>query len=183
MLKRLSLIIAVVALFIGCAKMDKQGRGLIVPIPMKTINENVKKNFPMDKKVGEGMFGGVVTLLDPVVAGKSGSDKLAIGSNFSFKTSLLPQVIKGGVSLASGIRYEPSSKSLYLDNPEVQEMTLGNTKLSKYISKEKREMITGLLVKALKQEKIYTLDKNDYKTGFVKSVQVNDGKVEAIIGF
>jgi len=62
-------------------------------------------------------------------------------------------------------------------------MTLGNTKLSKYISKEKREMITGLLVKALKQEKIYTLDKNDYKTGFVKSVQVNDGKVEAIIGF
>ena len=88
MLKRLSLIIAVVALFIGCAKMDKQGRGLIVPIPMKTINENVKKNFPMDKKVGEGMFGGVVTLLDPVVAGKSGSDKLAIGSNFPFKTSL-----------------------------------------------------------------------------------------------
>ncbi len=183
MLKRLSLVVAVAVLFAGCAKMDKGGQGFVVPISMDTINMNVKKNFPMDKKIGEGMFGGVVTLLDPEVAGKSGSDELAIGSNFSFKTNLLPTVIKGAVSLASGIRYEKETKSLYLDKPEVQEIKLGNTALSKYISKEQREQITDLLVDALKKEKIHTLDKNDYKTGFVKAVRVNNGKVEAVVGF
>lgn len=183
MLKRLSLVVVAVVAFTGCAKMDKQGRGFVVPISMATINENVQKNFPMDKKIGEGMFGGVVTLLDPEVAGKSGQDKLAIGSNFAFKTNLLPTIIKGAVSLASGIRYDEPSKSLFLDKPEVQEIKLGNTALSKYISKEQRELITGLLIKALKKEKIYTLDKNDYKTGFVKAVRVNNGKVEAVVGF
>ncbi|OPX27693.1 MAG: hypothetical protein B1H07_00575 [Campylobacteraceae bacterium 4484_166] len=182
MLKRLTIASLISILFISCAGMDPQGRGVSMVIPLGSINATLNQKFPMDKKVGEGFFSGLLNISNPTVLGKSGKDKLDIGSSFKFTNSLLPDGLNGAVSLASGVRYDKATKSLYLKDPEVQELKIQNFTLSKFVTKDTRELITSMIVKVLKKEKIYTLSEKDISTGFVKAVDVRNGQVYLTFG-
>ena len=178
-------VLILVALFGGCVGVDPQGRGYSVAIPMSSINSALADNFPVKQKVRYGVVSGLLNIEDPSVFGKSGSDKLDVGTTFRFSNMFIPNGIIGKINLASGIRYDANSKNLFLANPMVNELKFQNFSMSKYLTPEMRNAIGMVIAKAVAKKPIYNLNRSSLSmgSGFVKGLDVRNGQVYVTFGF
>ena len=180
--------IAVVVMFGllgGCVGIDPQGRGYSVAIPMNMINSTLADNFPVKQKVSYGMVSGLINIADPSILGQAGSDKLGLGTTFKFTNMFIPNGIIGKINLASGIRYDASSKNLFLANPMVNELKFQNFSMSKYLTPEMRNAIGLVIAQAVAKKPIYNLNKSStlsMGSGLVKGLDVRNGQVFVTFG-
>jgi len=182
-----SIIVAVLlGVFGGCVGVDPQGRGYSIAIPMSMINSSLADNFPVKQKVSYGVVSGLLNIADPTILGKSGSDKLGVGTTFKFSNMFIPNGIIGKINLASGIRYDANTKNLFLANPMVNELQFQNFSMSKYLTPEMRNAIGIVIAQAVAKKPIYNLNKSStlgMGSGLVKGLDVRNGQVFVTFGF
>ncbi len=83
-MKKLFLSLILLTFFNGCVGVDPQGRGYSVAIPLDVINSTLAKNFPVNEELKYGIISGNLNISNPNVLGKSGKDKLGVGTSFKF---------------------------------------------------------------------------------------------------
>ena len=118
MFKKIVSVGLLIGIFLGCVGVDPQGRGYSVAVPLTMINSTLAEKFPVSEKVSYGIVSGTLEISKPNVLGKTGSDKLGVGTSFTFSNMLLPKAISGTIDLESGVRYDANTKNLYLIQKE-----------------------------------------------------------------
>ncbi len=180
-------IMVLMGLLGGCVGVDPQGRGYSVAIPMSMINSTLADNFPISQKVSYGLVSGLVNIEDPTILGKSGSDKLGVGTAFKFTNMFVPKGIVGKINLASGVRYDAKSKNLFLASPMVNELKFQNFSMAKYLTAEMRNAIGLVIANAVARKPIYNINKSStlssMGSGLVKGIDVRNGQVFVTFGF
>jgi hypothetical protein len=161
---------------LGCIGITPGGQGYTITVPMGMINSTVRANFPQHQKTDYG----TLTIDKPNILGKQGSDKLAIGTAFSFSNMLIPNGIKGMISLSSGVRYNASNRGLYLTSPMIDDIKFHNFALSSYMTPEMRNLIGNLITQQLLSKPIYHI--NNIGASLVRNIEVVDGNVVLGIG-
>ena len=182
MFKKIISIGLLLGIFVGCVGVDPSGRGYSVAIPMTMINSTLSEKFPVDEKVSYGIVSGTLNISEPHVLGKSGSNKLGVGTSFKFTNMLLPKGITGTIDLASGIRYDANSKNLYLANPMVNEIKFQDFSLAKYLTEDMRNAIGMVIAKSIAKKPVYNIQKAGMGANFVKGIDVRDGQVFLTFG-
>lgn len=180
MLKKVLAVIAIIIVgcFTACVGVDPDGRGYTIAVPMGMINSTLAEQFPVEEKRSLG----TVSISDPNVLGQAGSDKLGIGTAFKFTSFLIPAGIGGNLQLASGVRFDPSTKNLYLDSPMVQELTFQNFSLSKYLTEDMKQSLGLIIAETIAKKPIYNIEKAGVGSSFVKGIDVRDGQVFLTFG-
>jgi len=178
-LKQTILTLGVVALVTGCIGVDPDGRGYSVAVPMSMINSTLAKQFPVQEKRSLG----TVEISDPNVLGQEGKDKLSIGTAFKFK-SLIPftDAIGGNLKLASGVRFDPATKNLYLENPMVEELKFQDFSLAKYLTNDMKKSLGLIIAETIAKKPIYNIQKAGVGSGFVKGIDVRNGQIFLTFG-
>ncbi len=180
MLKKIvaGVVIVVVVFFTACVGVDPAGRGYSVAIPMGMINSTLANQFPVEEK---RQFG-TVSISDPNVLGKQGSDKLGVGTSFKFSNFLIPDGIGGSLQLASGVRFDPKTQNVYLENPMVEELKFHDFSLAKYLTSDMRQTLGLIIAETVAKKPIYNIKKAGIGSGFVKGLDVRDGQVFVTFG-
>ena len=160
----------------SCVGLNPNG-GYDITVPLSMVNTTVQGNFPQTKKVSYG----TLLIEKPNILSNSGGDKLGVGTGFKFTNMLIPNGIKGTVSLSSGIRFDAQTKGLYLASPMVDELKIQKFSLSKYLTPSLRNQIGQIIAQTLAKQPIYSLQG---KTGvsFVKGISVNEGAIIVNVG-
>ena len=143
---------------------------------MSMINTTVAQNFPQSQKTNYG----TLVVNKPDILGKQGSDKLGIGTAFTFSNMFIPEGIKGSVSLTSGVRYNARDKGLYLASPMIDDIKLKNFTLSKYMTLEIRNLIGDIIAQRLMNKPIYYM--NNIGASFVKDIRIDIKRYKNILG-
>ena len=180
MFKKISAVVAVIAVtsFTSCVGVDPDGRGYSVAIPMGMINSKLANQFPVQEKRQLG----TVTISDPNVLSKEGSDKLGIGTSFKFTNFLVPNGIGGNLKLASGVRFDPKTQNLYFANPMVEELKFHDFSLAKYLTDDIRQSLGVIIAETISKKPIYNIQKAGVGSGFVKGIDIRNGKVFVTFG-
>jgi hypothetical protein len=160
----------------GCVGVTPGGQGYDITVPMNVINSTVGQNFPQSQKTNYGTL-----MIDkPNILGQQGSDKLGVGTSFTFSNMFVPNGIKGAVSLSSGVRYNASDRGLYLASPMIDNIKFQNFTLSKYMTPQIRNLIGDLIAQKLSNKPIYHM--NNMGASFVKDIRVDNGNVVVNVG-
>ncbi len=160
----------------GCAGVNPSSGGYNVAIPLHVINSTVGQSFPQKQKTNYGTL-----MIDkPNILGKQGSDKLGLGTAFSFSNMLIPDGIKGSISISSGVRFNPSDKGLYLTSPMIDDVKFQNFSLAKYLTPEIRTIIGDIIMQQLANKPIYRM--NNIGASFVKGVHIQNGNLIVTLG-
>lgn len=160
----------------GCVGVSPDGKGYTVAIPLNVINSTVAQNFPRNQQTNYGTL-----LIDkPNILGKQGSDKLGIGTTFTFSNMLIPNGVKGSLNLSSGLRYNPRDRGLYLASPMIDELVFQNFSLSSYITPQMRNLIGDIITKEIIKKPIYHI--NNIGASFVRGIGVQNGNVILTFG-
>ncbi len=168
-----------IGFFTACVGVDPQGRGYSVAVPMGIINTTLAKQFPVQEKRTLG----TVEISDPTVLGKQGSNKLNLGTSFSFTNMLIPNGIKGSLKLASGVRFDPKTQNLYLANPMVEELKFQDFSLAKYLTKDMRNTLGLIISETIAKKPIYNIQKAGLVgSSLVRGIDVRDGQVFLTFG-
>lgn len=162
----------------GCVGVDPAGRGYSVAIPTGVINQTLASNFPVQQK----MRYGTLNIADPNILGQSGSQKLGVGTAFSFSNFLIPKGVSGNVQLSSGLRYDPQTKSIYLSNPMVTELKFQNFSLSRYLTPQMQQTIGLVIAQTIAKRPIYNLGKSGMASNLVRGIDVRNGQVYVTFG-
>jgi len=160
----------------GCVGVSPTGGGYNITVPMGMINTTVAQNFPQSQKTNYG----TLMVEKPNILGKQGSDKLGVGTAFTFSNMFIPDGIKGFVSLSSGVRYNARDKGLYLASPMIDNIKFKNFSLSKYMTPEIRNLIGDIISQRLMNKPIYYM--NNIGASFVKDIRVDNGNVVLNVG-
>jgi len=174
--KQILLIGTFILALAGCVGVTPDGRGYNVSIPINVINTTVGQNFPQSQKTNYGTL-----MIDkPNLLGKQGSNKLGVGTTFTFSNMFIPNGIKGSLNLSSGLRYNPNDRGLYLASPMIDELTFQNFSLSSYITPQIRNMIGDIIAKQIIKKPIYHI--NSMGASFVRGISVENGNVVLTLG-
>jgi len=183
MKKKLLLILIFLGFFSGCVGVDPQGRGYSVAIPLNVINSTLAEKFPVKEKVKYGIISGDLTIADPNVLGKSGSDKLGVGTSFKFTNMFIPNGISGSINLTSGVRYDANTRNLYLKNPMVDSIKFQDQSLMSKLPAGVQNAIGVVISETIAKKPIYNLEKSTgIATSFVRGIDIRDGQVYITFG-
>jgi len=160
----------------ACVGISPDGRGYTINVPLSVINTTVGQNFPQKQQTSYG----TLLIEKPNILGKKGSNTLGVGTSFSFSNMLIPNGIKGAISLSSGVRYNPSNRGLYLTSPMIDELTFQNFSLSHYLTPEMRNIIGDIIAQQLMKKPIYRM--NNMGASLVKGVGVQNGNLVVTLG-
>jgi len=182
-MKKLFLSLILLTFFNGCVGVDPQGRGYSVAIPLDVINSTLAKNFPVNEELKYGIISGNLNISNPNVLGKSGKDKLGVGTSFKFTNMFIPNGISGSINLASGIRYDANTKNLYLKDPMVNSIKFQNQSLLTKLPAGIQNAIGVVISETIAKKPIYNLEKSTgIATSFVRGIDIRDGQVYIIFG-
>jgi hypothetical protein len=182
MLKRVLLIGIFLGVLSGCVGVDPQGRGYSIALPMNIVNATLAEKFPVDQPLKYGIVSGNLNISNPTILGQSGSDKLAVGTAFKFTNFLIPNGISGEINLASGIKYNPTTKNLYLKNPMVNEIKFQNESLMSKLPEGIKGAIGTVIAETIAKKPIYNIEKSIPASGFVKGIDVRNGQIYLTFG-
>jgi hypothetical protein len=174
--KQIILVFTFVLALDGCVGVSPDGRGYNITVPLSVINTTVAQNFPQSQKTNYGTL-----LIDkPNILGKQGSNKLGVGTSFSFSNMFIPNGVKGQVHFSGGIRYNPRDKGLYLTSPMIDELKFQNFSLSSYLTPQMRNAIGDIIAQQLIGRPIYRI--NNVGASLVKGIGVQNGNIILTLG-
>jgi len=183
MFKKILVIGVFLGLISGCVSVDPQGRGYSIAIPLNIVNSTLAKNFPVNEKLQYGIISGNLNIANPNVFGKSGSDKLGVGTTFKFTNVFIPNGISGSINLASGVRYDANSRNLYLKNPIVNTIKFQNQSLISKLPTGVQNAIGVLISETIAKKPIYNLKKSTgVATNFVRGIDIRNGQLFLTFG-
>lgn len=183
MFKKIVAVGLMLGMLSGCVGVDPQGRGYSVAIPLSAVNTTLANNFPVKERLQYGMFSGDLVISDPSVLSQEGSDKLGIGTSFKFSNTLFPQGIAGSIRLASGVRYDAQSKSLYLKDPVVNTIRFQNHSLLSGLPQGVQQAISVLIAQSIAKKPIYNLQQTTgVASRFVKGIDIENGQLLLTFG-
>jgi len=160
----------------GCVSVSPNGLGYDVRIPLSMINSTVGQSFPQNRETNYGTL-----LIDkPNILGRAGTNKLGVGTSFTFSNMLIPNGVKGAVSFSSGVRYDARDRGLYLASPMIDELTFQNFSLSKYLTPQMRNIIGDVIAQQLLKKPIYHINRTG--ASFVKGIGVSNGDMVVTLG-
>ncbi len=112
------------------------------------------KRFPREIDKLGGLVS--VTLSEPSLSLPQDDDRLHLGFNVAIGALGSKSLTQGNFALASGLRYEPATQGLHLDNPEIIRLELeGGGAL---LQGGSRELVNLLLVELAREVPVYRLD-------------------------
>lgn len=180
MMKRMSMGV-VLALFIsllsGCVGIDPKTGNYSVIVSMSTINTKMQKEFPVERDID---YGKLVLSNPSVIGNETKKDKLAIKVDFKVSNFLLG--VDGGIELTSGVRYDPKTQDLYLDNPMLDELSLADASFSKLVTPSMRGEIEKIIAQVVTHYPIYNLKDASVASSLIKDVNIRDGEVYINLG-
>jgi hypothetical protein len=182
MIKKILMIGAIIGLFLGCLAVDPQGRGYSIAVPMNIINSTLAEKFPVDRKLSYGVVSGNLNISNPNILGKSGNDKLGVGTSFKFTNMLIPNGISGKINLTSGVRYDATTRNLYLKNPMVDKIEFQNQSLMKNLPNGIQKVIGDIIAQTIAKKPIYNLQNKGLVSGFVRGIDVRNGQIFITFG-
>lgn len=174
--------LVVVLVVVGAAAwyFNQTGGGIKITISEQRIQEAVEAEFPVERSIA-GLAG--ASLVDPRVEIRSGEDRLTFTTGVEIDTPLRdPQA--GTATVSSGIRYDPSTGSFYLQDPTIESIEAAG------ISVEILDKLSGPLARALgtvfNTREIYTLDSSDTAQRaaqlVLRSAEFRDGSLVLTLG-
>ena len=166
--------IALVALvvLVGCQE------NYSISIPVSTVHAELAKSFPITQKEDYG----TLVVQAPTLVG-DGNETLKMQTSFVVSNFLIPKGIEGKVALHSGIRFDATSKQIFLDQPMVDEIAFGNVSLSKLISNDVRQLIGAAIAQSVANKPIYTIrEKHAVAAVFIRGIRVSNGNVVVTFG-
>jgi len=169
----ISMILSVFIL-IGCTS-NKNTDGLLSyqsEIPNSDINDALAKVFPLKKKTAAGTIGLKRAMLSPAVD----SNKVRLSVGFSLSNFAIPEGVDGIITLSSGLRYDQSSKKIFLTDVTPANISFANDTIIKYVSKAAKTAIGVVAKKELNDIEIYQLD-STFTARFIKYISVKSGKI------
>ena len=160
----------------SCVNIAPGGQGYNITVPMHMINSTVGQNFPQSQKTDYG----TLVMQKPNILGQQGTNKLAVGTDFTFFNALIPNGIKGAISFSSGVRYNVRDRGLYLTSPMVDDIRLHSFALSTYMTPQMRNFIAEIITQQLSNKPIYRI--NTMGASLVKGIRVEHGNVVVQVG-
>jgi len=133
----------------------------------------------------EAWLGGLarLTLSRPVIAIPAGGNRIQM--DLDYDASLAGSGShQGRFRVASGLRYDPATRGLHLERPELLELRDGNP--GKPMDAQTREMVNSLLEQYAQDEPIYRLDADTLAqipgTLSADAIRIQDGQVHVRLG-
>jgi len=92
----------------------------------------------------------------------------------------MPDGIKGDVKLSSSLRYDPTSKNLYLSNLGIETLKIQEYSL---VDNNLKKAIASVVMTLIEQQPIYNMQKSGFiGNNLVQGVDVREGKVFVTLG-
>jgi len=141
-------------------------------IPLIKMDKELAKSFPVTRK---SSFGTVKVLGVSTVPG-AGEKQLTVGATFNLVSFEIPEGINGTVRYLATLRYDPSSRRLYLANLKPVSLSFANRSLEEYVSRAARNGIPKLIAGILASTPIYQMESSFNARG-VKGISVTKESV------
>jgi len=158
----------------GCGK-----RTLTVSIEQAEIQRRVTALFPIQR---EALLARV-TLENPVVVLREGSDRIGLDLDVRLVLPLVPEQ-SGKLGASGKLAYRPAEKAFYLEQPALDRLEVAGVPASQ--TEALRRPTEAVVTFVLANLPVYQLAGRDYKEAaaehVLKSVSVRNGKVEAELG-
>ncbi|MDR0457651.1 MAG: DUF1439 domain-containing protein [Burkholderiaceae bacterium] len=90
-------------------------------ITRQELQELVARSFPLTRRYG-ALFS--VSLSDPRLSLDAAANRIAVAVRVSIASVLLPQPAGGQITLSGALRYDPSTRTLRLDQPNAEHIAL-----------------------------------------------------------
>ena len=118
------------------------------------LQRYVGKRFPRELDKLGGLVS--VTLSQPTLNLQQDDDRLHLGLDMAIGALGSKNLTQGHFVLASGLRYEPATQGLHLDNPEIISLDLDGG--GSLLQGGSRELVNLLLVEVAREVPVYRLD-------------------------
>lgn len=168
------LLAAVLFAPLGCSKGT-----LTVTLDQAEIQQRVSAVFPIQREA----FLARVTLQNPVVVLREGSDRIGLDLEVRLALPLLPEH-SGKVAASGKLAYRPTEKAFYLEQPAIDRLEIPGVSATQ--TEELRRPAEAVIALVLPTLPVYQLAQRDAKEvaaeHVLKSVAVKNGRVEAEIG-
>ena len=122
-------------------------------IPLKSIDGNLSKAFPVGKKASFGS----VKILGATTLPNEGAHQLVLRSYFNLVSFEIPEGIDGLVQYTAGLRFDPKTQAFYLDKLVPRMIKFNNPSLEEYVSAAARRGIPSLIAKSLASVPVYRM--------------------------
>jgi len=147
-------------------------------ISIEEVNDAFAKVFPLQKKSSFGAIALKKALLRP----SSESDRVALSVAFGLTSFEIPEGIEGALTLSAGLRYDPSTKKIYLKEVTPIDVRFNDNALAEYVSKGARSALNVIAMRELSDIEIYQVKKS-FSARFIKNITVSKGKIVLQYGF
>jgi len=169
-MKKFAIIAIISTALLGGAYYYFSGRGYTIKLSESDIKEKIEKKLPITKRF---LLIFQVTLDNPRVQLKDGSDKINIGLdavlNISLDNNTIP--VGGTIDLSGGIRYLPELGQFFLTDPVIENLTIQG--LPDKHTNRANKVLTAALSEHYRTHPIYTLKATDTKQAAAKMVLKN----------
>ncbi|MFH1312300.1 MAG: DUF1439 domain-containing protein [Candidatus Eisenbacteria bacterium] len=156
--------------------------GYVIKITPEQIQEKLNPVFPISKRY-LAVF--KLTLKDPTVSLKEGSNRIGFGVTAATNVSVSDTDLAGRAHMTAGIRFDPEEASLSLVDPLVE--TLDISLLPEKYHDEVMLAATIVAKEYLDDYEVYRLELSGIKQAIakmvLKSVLVEDGVLNITLGF
>lgn len=124
------------------------------------LNSQFDRFFPLNRNLANGMFR--TSLSAPQFGFVPGQGRLTLASDFSVATKF-GKGLNGKVALSSGIRYDPSQRALYLQDPRVESMKIDHDTAN--VTSRLLPLFNALLSEYMRQNPLYRFGPDELKLG------------------
>ena len=152
-------VVALAMMLSGCTSLQALV-GNQVTFTAPQLQSYLDRRFPRDYD----KLGGLVTvrLMDPQLSIPQGSGQLQLEFDLGFGgMGLAPSTPAGHFALRSGLRFDPSTHGLHLDNPSI--VGIDVPALGGAMNDTARALLTTWLVDYAREEPVYRLDDNAWE--------------------
>lgn len=155
------------------------GNGLVnytFKIPNSQINSALSRGFPVSRSTAFGTFLVKQARLAPSI--RSDQIMLDVGTSLSLFNT---KNIDSNMKVAAGLRYEPSTRQIFLKNIMPIDMKVGSTSVSSYVPQSVIDIAGQIVSQRLGEIPVYEL-KDNITAKFIKNIEIQDGNIAVKYG-
>ena len=161
--------------FSGCIQ-NITPKGLTVKVPTSQIAQSLERQFPVSKDFSYGK----VSLENPKVMLRAGSDRVETGAMINLSSAFIPTQT-GSLIVSGKPFFDAQSGSVYLREPNVERLQFNDHKLESFMKGPLNNIIVEIANEIFRTTPIYQVNKSSFRKSFVNDIRVSNG--ELLINF